>query len=1112
MNGQEDSLIDIYLGSRIEHDSERAALAHVIRLLRAGKLPAVVLANINIRGRQIDLIVALETVTLLIEAKGYTRPVNGGANGPWQLMLASGRSSDVGNAYVQALTATNALRDAMRAFVGSDIGYYPRAVVVFVPDIPPGSSLSAGDHKVSLIGLSSLTKEMRATQPGCWSTAQWRAFAHHCNLDSVTTIEAACDPTLLRAEQRVNEYLRDFRRTYAAAAEAVVEFMCVADREEVTSSEIARRAVERRDALFIGPSGCGKSLLASSCGVMLTEVRGVPITVQAKDYKGSLKTIMDWEVGLMADCSAVEMLAATRRLNLPTLLIVDGYNECDEHRRIALTRSIAAISKRFGMGVLITSQVEPARRDLLPYLPEVIVPATERNVKVTIASRALKGACWSPTMEALIDSVESGLEASLVGEVGLQASFGVSRYGLFDAYARKRLRADASDGIRALSLIAGWLTDHVALSLTVRDLDRLSQTHQIPATLLADLIDSGLLSSRGDRVSLGHEQFFCAFSAESVIRRSAGLPDKILTALGSPRHSDQKEFIVGAIDDDFLLLQVLSQVADPSIVAGCLSGRCGRGAKDWSERHMSSVLTRMLDEAEGARFLVTGDTWWEAAFDPEHLAEWSAQDGAFIQCLPQLLVEGHYLPQVFGVVEALDRKIDEEIYRLRQEAQPAKNLKDSIFAISYGLGASRAAAISRVCVTTHSSLGRNPRLLILDELARMGSETLSWGRIYLVTSLYRNFGGGIWTSSHASDAAFFYTSVITKRWKTLPYHLRLAVVDGAGYCSDAKEPGLSDLVKAVESLLTEHNPIFNSMIFDVLQRLRPFSPEEESHADTVRSQIVRLLEGVGDNDDCEEAYSIYNCQFDHPYSNAYCEVLNSLADKERHRFLKMALGGANEGGFFLSLLISEATALNDSSITPLLTRWTALPRRDSTQPQEAIEVFVRAHIALGRLCGELPIAESTGEDAASKCLLACGLVLYWCNRHDISEADRRRACRAALGVLEEHEAISAVTAIKDCADFRMRWSSSNHGETSIVTYFPVEVAELCRNTLERPKSQAGYFPDHSDRHSFGVLSFSIRVLALYGGFTDLALLRRFVDHAELGKDAISAIHKISERH
>ena len=114
------SVTSLYIGDRVAHGSDRAALERVLSLLGRDKRDAVVLANVNLGGRQIDLIVGLEEMALVIEAKGHSRPIRGGRNGLWQYQAASGDWVNFRNPYLQALDAKNKVRDAMGSIVGSE--------------------------------------------------------------------------------------------------------------------------------------------------------------------------------------------------------------------------------------------------------------------------------------------------------------------------------------------------------------------------------------------------------------------------------------------------------------------------------------------------------------------------------------------------------------------------------------------------------------------------------------------------------------------------------------------------------------------------------------------------------------------------------------------------------------------------------------------------------------------------------------------------------------------------------------------------------------------------------------------------------------------------------
>ena len=150
----------------------------------------------------------------------------------------------------------------------------------------------------------------------------------------------------------------------------------------------------------------------------------------------------------------------------------------------------------------------------------------------------------------LLGSVGSGLEAKMIGQLVQHLPVRTSKYGLFDAYVRERLGPAASDCIRALSRVAGMMTERITFGLSVRDLDRLSDRESIPGVLLQALQDANILNKRGDRMSFSHEMFLNVFAAEAIIRRAGDDPNAVVAALRLPQHLEMKPFVLGAIDDD----------------------------------------------------------------------------------------------------------------------------------------------------------------------------------------------------------------------------------------------------------------------------------------------------------------------------------------------------------------------------------------------------------------------------------------------------------------------------------------------------------------------------------------------------------------------------------
>ena len=352
-----------------------------------------------------------------------------------------------------------------------------------------------------------------------------------------------------------------FCRTYGEG-EAPAPFLCRLDGETIPSDDVACLVFERRGGLLLGgPSGCGKSMLATACGGAFSDLGGVAISVQGKEFVGRLKELVEREATLLGARSGVQLLKDARRLGQPILFIVDGYNECAEDMQGRFTRGMAALAGRNEGGVLMASQVTAVRSDLLD-LQEIDVPPPTMETKFASAKAASEGKARPELIERLLAAVSTGLEASLVGEVGVAVNLGSSRYALFDAFGRNRLGRPAGDGICVLSELAGWLCERFACSLSIREFDRLMDGSGLPTELRELVIDRGLPTLRGDRVSFPHEMFLDAFAGKAVVRPSGGRPEPVLRAAAAPLHAARKDLVIGAIDDDSMLERVLPKLED----------------------------------------------------------------------------------------------------------------------------------------------------------------------------------------------------------------------------------------------------------------------------------------------------------------------------------------------------------------------------------------------------------------------------------------------------------------------------------------------------------------------------------------------------------------------
>ena len=311
------------------------------------------------------------------------------------------------------------------------------------------------------------------------------------------------------------------------------------------------------------------------------------------------------------------------------------------------------------------------------------------------------------------------------------------------------------------------------------------------------------------------------------------------------------------------------------------------------------------------------------------------------------------------------------------------------------------------------------------------------------------------------------------------------------------------------------NILISSKIVEVLGDLGALEDSEREHIAVVRKEISQCLTDPEDADLCAMAYGLHSAQFDHPYSGAYYEVIAGLPESERKTLLAMAAKGAGDTASFLEPLLIDLASFGDSSVGDTIAQWTALPPPDSVMPQDGISVFVVAHIALARLDCPLPDRRAEANGHSAEALVACGAILYWCNRIQIEETARRRAYDASLRVLVRHERGAALDVIRHCEHAFLEGLERLPGpaplERSIVNGFPIEAAEICRHALAGSVSQVGYFPHYSEYDRRRNLTFAIHMLAQHGGSTDLRLLKDYADDAALGTTAIAAVRMIEGR-
>lgn len=1089
--------VRLFIGERIEHASDRDVLVTVCDALEKGTGWAYIFASFNVNGRQVDAAVFSATTTLVIEAKGYTLPIKGGVNGLWMQVGPYG-SRKLRNGYTQALDAKNALRDSMAELFGTLSGY-PNALLAITPAIPSGSSLPPSDFKVKSGGLDAIKIALSSISGALLSEDQCQALAAHLNLECVSGIDAAINETVLISERTVSCYESAFLEYHGPTGARLLQDQYLLDDKLISASNILKKAISSQSALLIrGPSGCGKSLLSARIATECIQVGVLPIHIQGKDFEGKLQKIIDAELMLLG-ASVRDVLRASRLLVRHIVLFIDGYNECPEHLQIALTRSIQAFSLRYGAGVVITSQGALARKELLP-VEEIQVRPPQHALKSQIAKLSQEDENFM-NCQALLEIALSGLEAELIGQAAASLPAWASTFVLFDTVARMRLGSFATAGIRALSGFAEELISQTAFSMSIREFDRFCDATSVTDTTRHAILDSRLVLQRGHRLSFSHEMFFYAFIAESAIRVARADSERVQAFLRSPRFNGSKTLIVGAMEDDSTLRDILEKTTDRGILESCVRGECGDTARRIVKAKLDVIIAEMIAEISELRFLLNGEGWHSCSIETGVNRPILSKFEVFLPAIGWLLMQGVYLEQIMTACRVMDEKIAEANRDLYKEARAKKvPLRHETFSQAYVFN--RKIALSQLVSFVHSgglSFRHSPGGKFGEALKKSWKEASTHSEFYVILGITK-------FTKQASWAAPCVLNLL-EHMKSLPYHLQLDTIDFCVHLNNVDDSVKAKMILALEDSIDKLGIFMNSMILDALKGLGGLDAEEENYRTVVLKELESVFSESGTQSETR-AWNIFSRQFDHPYDSIYWEEINNLARDQKQQFLFKSLKGAStEYVLFVSTLISQLAKFGDPAVSEAIEPWLTLPAKRSVMPQDAVEVFFAAHEAMGILGLPLPTNTTSPVDI-DEAMQACGELTYWACKLNNSELESSPQTLNARTTLLTYSASASAGALWSSTS---RMLSTDGARINVVTRYPKTALAICRDALTNHESQKTYHEHGLMNDLASIASFSIQVIGQFGDTDDLQRLRSLCDEEELGHEALNAIQKIEDR-
>ncbi|WP_426284571.1 hypothetical protein [Luteibacter sp. E-22] len=415
----------------------------------------------------------------------------------------------------------------------------------------------------------------------------------------------------------------------------------------------------------------------------------------------------------------------------------------------------------------------------------------------------------------------------------------------------------------------------------------MAETQRIPGDLLGRIFTSQLVVKRSDRVSFVHELIFSAFAVESIVRQSKDDLEVVFRALCAPKYLNARSLILGAYDDERFVTRLLDRTADVELLLAALNGECGQYARDWTITRCDQILEKMTSEAAAVRFSLEAGSWNGAGVTETSVFEWTLSEVALMSMISDRVWRGFYIDRLMDVIGVMDQSLSQGFHTLKDEAR-SKNvgLRSGLFADAYAMRGRAGISQLMACIANNIPAFRADRFNLtgMPEWGRAQTP----GQIYFLLTLGR-------FAEDKEVALPHVLPLLGEPWKYQAYHLQLALLDFVHFIRLSDDTARQDLIAALEALLPAVGPLLASMVFESLEHLGALDEEVSQHVETVRAELRDVLTDTVSPGACGRARRLYVGQFDHPYSNAYCEAIQELSTDDRKRLLTMACQGAERG-------------------------------------------------------------------------------------------------------------------------------------------------------------------------------------------------------------------------
>jgi hypothetical protein len=1106
--------IEVYWNEKPTVGSEIRFLEQIKKDLSRRNISALIFANFHTlsKYRQVDFVIITQQHVAHVELKAYQGVLVGGVNGSWSVRRPDGTLVDIEreNPCTQAVECKNAFSNDMRAFAKAN-PEVPRpptnsgflstinSVVCVYPRLAAGSEVPSDFFKVRTCGYEDFVSFIAnpGPTPG-WSREHWLGLARMLGLTNAESEPTKKEIAATAAKALVLDYSRRLKDSYRGQLHELVPVPLELNSEPFQIDRLFDLLHESRHVQLVGLSGGGKSHQARHLAVNLDENRYVPILVEARMYEGRLKSLLDRGVARFSSSPALPLVDAAAINGQTVVLIMDAFNECRELLKEQLLGDLSAFCLRYPIFTFITSQFE------VPTQPAFSGKLLRLGELTDDDRRAVLESYQSADIVSLCAAFRTPYELSIAAECVRELSTNVNRALLFAAFVRKRLESTGRPVVvrDALRHAARQMTDRIVTVLPIDEVAAMLEQYVTeclePLSVVDDIMACRLVTTLQGRFAFTHEMVQGFLAAESL-RANCNDPIMIGEKLRTARYEDLKDFVVGLENDRNRVADLLFQLAGAELFVTALRGDFGSEVLRTVEEMSARVLDLIATDLPGTHYIIHGHMM--ADIVGGHVI--TEADKALLYAIGLFLPDRRFLNHVLQILDATDDASRRSLDDVNGEGR-RPNIHEVVHATLVSSSSLTAAAI----LLDASRQGwHNPGLSHRDDHNKLTAEHLSkildeaqpnsYGRLFLVCHLMSSIDG-----EKFSD---FVPRVLRLCQLSKVNDVQIAGLEMAGWFARMTEglPIRDEIISVLDGMNT-NNIMVSTLLVETLYAYGQIEPPDQ--VSSITEQIKVVLSDPENKEFRKLAHSIVLNQFEEIVGPPYWDAVQALSDDDRIRLYTTAVMEEKTGDFWCDWLLRELVNSASALALPAFLQWAI-----SIDPQTPfIQSIGSCYTLAMKGCAlHLPLPPKLTETPtrAHQAWECFGGLVFWLSRPGIREEEVVAACRPIWARLTDDLLPAAIDPIYLASTPGIHTTESIL--RPIVHFFPDELRFVAEWSLKNHKQL-----DSIVRVGSLFLKksqFIMQVLGMVGNDNTARLLESFVDHPDLGRDAVQTIRELTKR-